>query len=127
MDVTAFLLWTMAGAGLMGMAGIALAAAGAHGRPGTGLDGAGYILLLHAAAVIAVGTAVDAEILHDASGILAVLAFVLGAALFAGDVTLRVYRARRLFPMAAPTGGMVLIAGWLMVTVSALGALAAIG
>ncbi len=40
-------------AGLMGAAGVMLAAAGAHGKPGSGLDSAGYLLLIHAAAVIA--------------------------------------------------------------------------
>ena len=40
-------------AGLMGAAGIMLAAAGAHGKPGVGLDSAGYLLLIHAVAVVA--------------------------------------------------------------------------
>src|SRR3972149_3679102 len=40
-------------AGLMGAAGVVLAAAGAHGKPATGLDSAGYLLLIHAVAVIA--------------------------------------------------------------------------
>ena len=40
-------------AGVMGAAGIMLTAAGAHGKPGVGLDSAGYLLLLHALAVIA--------------------------------------------------------------------------
>jgi hypothetical protein len=38
-------------AGLMGAMGIVLAAASAHGAPGSGLDSAGYLLLTHAAAV----------------------------------------------------------------------------
>ena len=45
-------------AGLMGAAGIVLTAASAHGKPGSGLDSAGYLLLLHAAAIIAGTTAV---------------------------------------------------------------------
>lgn len=39
-------------AGLMGAAGIVLAAAGAHVAPGAGLDSAASMLLFHAAAVI---------------------------------------------------------------------------
>ena len=39
-------------AGLMGVSGVILAAVGAHVAPGTGLDGAAYILLLHAGAVL---------------------------------------------------------------------------
>ena len=33
-------------AGLMGAAGVVLAAAGAHGKPGVGLDSAGHLLLI---------------------------------------------------------------------------------
>ena len=40
-------------AGLMGAAGVVLTAAGAHGKPGFGLDAAGYLLLIHAVAVMA--------------------------------------------------------------------------
>ena len=39
-------------AGLMGAAGVILTAAGAHGKPGSGLDSAGYLLLIHAGAAI---------------------------------------------------------------------------
>ena len=39
-------------AGLMGAAGIALAAASAHTAPGAGLDSAAYMLLFHAAALV---------------------------------------------------------------------------
>ncbi len=35
-------------AGIMGAAGIMLTAAGAHSKPGVGLDSAGYLLVLHA-------------------------------------------------------------------------------
>ncbi len=40
-------------AGLMGAAGIVLAAASVHAAPAAGLDSAGYMLLFHAAAVLA--------------------------------------------------------------------------
>lgn len=119
MDLETALPLTIAFAGLMGAAGIALAAAGAHGRPGTGLDNAGYILLIHAAAVVGGTGAVDGELVHDGAGLAAIVAFVLGATVFAVDVALRVYRGHRLFPMAAPTGGIVLILGWLALTVAA--------
>jgi hypothetical protein len=39
-------------AGLMGASGIIFAAAGAHGAPGAGLDGAASMLLFHATAVL---------------------------------------------------------------------------
>ena len=39
-------------AGLMGAAGVILAAAGAHAAPTAGLDSAAYLLLFHATAVL---------------------------------------------------------------------------
>ena len=43
----------------------------------------------------------------------------LAASLFAGDLTLRQYAGHGLFPMAAPTGGTLLILGWLVLGVAA--------
>ena len=45
--------------------------------------------------------------------------FVVAAALFAGDLTLRQYAGHSLFPMAAPTGGTLLIVSWLALAVAA--------
>jgi uncharacterized membrane protein YgdD (TMEM256/DUF423 family) len=45
--------------------------------------------------------------------------FVVAAALFAGDLTLRQYAGHSLFPFAAPTGGSLMIASWLALAVSA--------
>ena len=45
--------------------------------------------------------------------------FVVATALFAGDLTLRHYAGHGLFPMAAPTGGTLLIASWLALAVAA--------
>jgi uncharacterized membrane protein YgdD (TMEM256/DUF423 family) len=39
----------------------------------------------------------------------------IGAALFSADVALLTLRGARLFPMAAPTGGSLLILGWIVV------------
>jgi len=108
-------------AGLMGAAGIALAAAGAHAAPGAGLDSAGNMLLFHAAAVIAAAAALQAGLMLRPLGLIAAFALVLGAVLFSGDIALRAFAGHRLFPMAAPTGGIVLIAGWLLISIAALG------
>ena len=110
-------------AGLMGAAGIGLAAASAHGQPGTGLDSAGYLLLIHAAAILG-GLGLMPHGLSSRPLTLTALAgFVLGAALFAGDVALRAFAGHRLFPMAAPAGGTILIVSWLIVTAAAIVAL----
>jgi hypothetical protein len=38
---------------------------------------------------------------------------------FAGDVFARAFIGHRLFPMAAPTGGTILIAAWLALAIAA--------
>jgi uncharacterized membrane protein YgdD (TMEM256/DUF423 family) len=53
-------------------------------------------------------------------GLAAAFGFVVAAALFAGDLTLRQYAGHSLFPMAAPTGGALLIVSWLMLAVAAV-------
>lgn len=107
-------------AGLMGAAGIVLTAASAHGTPGAGLDSAGYLLTIHAVAVIGGIALVQQTLLSRPIGLIALAGFVLGGALFAGDVAARAYLGHRLFPMAAPTGGTILILSWLVVAAAAL-------
>jgi uncharacterized membrane protein YgdD (TMEM256/DUF423 family) len=107
-------------AGLMGASGVILAAAGAHGAPGTGFDSAAYMLLFHAAAVLA-GVALLRQGLTARPLMLAALAgFVLGSALFSGDIALRAFAGHRLFLMAAPSGGVILIAAWIAVAAAAI-------
>jgi uncharacterized membrane protein YgdD (TMEM256/DUF423 family) len=107
-------------AGLMGAAGIVLAAAGAHAKPGAGLDSAGYVLAIHAVAVLAGTTLLREPLLWRPLAIAALWGFVAGAALFAGDVTSRAYAGTKLFPFAAPAGGMIMIGAWLALALSAI-------
>src|SRR5262249_34599254 len=110
-------------AGLMGASGVVLAAAAAHAKSGMGLDGAGYLLLFHAVAVLS-GVALLQQGLLLRPLVLGVLSgWVLGSALFAGDIALRAFVGYPLFPMAAPTGGVVLILAWLALAVAAILAL----
>jgi uncharacterized membrane protein YgdD (TMEM256/DUF423 family) len=110
-------------AGLMGAAGVVLLAAGAHAAPGAGLDSAGQMLLFHAAAVIASAAAVQSGLMFRPLAITAALGLMLGAVLFSGDIAMRAFAGHRLFPMAAPAGGFVLIASWVGVAVAAVIAL----
>jgi len=110
-------------AGLMGAAGIVLAAAGAHGKTGAGLDNAGYLLLIHAVAVLAGVIAARQGLVSRPLGLIVVCGFILGATLFAADVAARAWLGHRLFPFAAPTGGMIMIVSWLGLAVTALAAL----
>jgi uncharacterized membrane protein YgdD (TMEM256/DUF423 family) len=102
-------------AGVMGAVGVVLLAAAAHAAPGAGLDSAGQILLFHAAAVLALAAAQQSGLAAPPLGPIAGIGFCVGAALFAGDIAARAFLEHRLFPMAAPTGGFVLIASWLIV------------
>jgi uncharacterized membrane protein YgdD (TMEM256/DUF423 family) len=107
-------------AGLMGAAGVALAAAAAHAKPGMGLEGASQILLFHAVAILAASAARAQGLLSRRLGLIALIAFACGAVLFSGDIVSRAYLGTRLFPMAAPTGGSLLMGGWLLLAAAAL-------
>jgi uncharacterized membrane protein YgdD (TMEM256/DUF423 family) len=111
-------------AGLMGAAGVVLAAASAHGTDhGTDasrLAAASSMLLFHATAVLAAVALIARGLLHGGIGLAAAFGFVIASALFAGDLTLRQYAGHALFPYAAPTGGTLLIASWLAITAAAV-------
>jgi uncharacterized membrane protein YgdD (TMEM256/DUF423 family) len=47
-------------------------------------------------------------------------ALVLGLLLFCGDLLMRHYAGERLFAMAAPAGGTLMILGWLAVALHAV-------
>jgi uncharacterized membrane protein YgdD (TMEM256/DUF423 family) len=106
-------------AGVMGADGVILAAAVAHQADATRLAAASSMLLFHATAVLAVVALVERDVVNARIGIAAAFGFVIAASLFAGDLTLRQYAGHGLFPMAAPTGGTLLIVSWLAVAVAA--------
>ncbi len=110
-------------AGLMGAGGVMLAAAGAHAAPGAGLESAAYMLLFHATAIIGATALVQQGVLWRPLTFLVLAAWVVGAVLFSGDIALRAFAGHRLFPMAAPSGGIILILAWLGFAVAAIGAL----
>ncbi len=106
-------------AGIMGADGVILAAASAHQPDAMRLASASSMLLFHATAVLAVVALTERGVIHVRIGIAAALGFVVAAALFAGDLTLRQYAGHSLFQMAAPTGGTLLIVSWLLLAVAA--------
>ena len=106
-------------AGLMGASGVAVEAAAAHAYPGAGLDSAGRMLLVHAAALAAVTAALDRALLARGLGMLAAAGMVVGTFLFSGDVVLGIFTSWWTFSYAAPTGGIVLILSWFVVAVAA--------
>jgi uncharacterized membrane protein YgdD (TMEM256/DUF423 family) len=106
-------------AGVMGVDGVILAAASAHQPDATRLAAASSMLLFHATAVLGAVALAERGLIHVRIGMVAAWGFVVATALFAGDLTLRQYAGHSLFPMAAPTGGTLLILSWLALAVSA--------
>jgi uncharacterized membrane protein YgdD (TMEM256/DUF423 family) len=107
-------------AAVMGADGVILAAASAHQPDASRLASASSMLLFHAATVLATVALIERSILHLKVGVTAAFGFVVAAALFAGDLTLRQYAGHGLFPMAAPIGGTLLIVSWLALAVAAV-------
>jgi uncharacterized membrane protein YgdD (TMEM256/DUF423 family) len=106
-------------AGLMGAGGIMLAAASAHLADAARLAAASSMLLFHACAVLGAVALAERGLLQARIGLAAAFGFVVAATLFAGDLALRQYAGHSLFPMAAPTGGTLLIVSWLALALSA--------
>jgi uncharacterized membrane protein YgdD (TMEM256/DUF423 family) len=106
-------------AGIMGADGVILAAASAHQPDASRLGSASSMLLFHAAAVLGAVALIERGITHLRLGLVAAFGFVIAASLFAGDLAMRQYAGHGLFPMAAPTGGTLLIVSWVALAVSA--------
>ncbi|MER9406963.1 DUF423 domain-containing protein [Mesorhizobium caraganae] len=100
--------------GLCGAAGVALSAAAAH-LGGAFVGTAASFLIMHAPVFLAGGLAGANRILRIGS-----LVLLVGLVLFCGDLLARDFVGSRLFPMSAPIGGSLLIAGWLAIAASAL-------
>jgi uncharacterized membrane protein YgdD (TMEM256/DUF423 family) len=106
-------------AGIMGADGVILAAVAAHQADAARLVPASSMLLWHAAAVLAVVALSERGIVATKGGLAAAFGFVIASALFAGDLTLRHFAGHSLFPLAAPTGGTLLIVSWLVLALTA--------
>ncbi|HET7887159.1 MAG TPA: DUF423 domain-containing protein [Bradyrhizobium sp.] len=103
----------------MGADGVILAALAAHQADASRLLPASSMLLFHAAAVLAAVALTERGIVTAKGGLMAAFGFVVASALFAGDLSFRHFAGHALFPMAAPTGGTLLIASWLGLAVAA--------
>jgi len=109
-------------AGLMGASGIAAWSAAAHLAAGTSLDTAAYMLLFHAPAIAAIALALRQSALQRFLGLMAAEGLVLGVIHFSADIALRSLVGTPLFRLAAPIGGVIVIAGWLLLVMAALAA-----
>jgi uncharacterized membrane protein YgdD (TMEM256/DUF423 family) len=80
---------------------------------------AANFLIMHAAAVVAV-TAMAVRSAAAAPWWRGMAATLLaGVALFSGDIAMRKLAGYGLLPMAAPAGGILMIAGWIGIAVAA--------
>jgi uncharacterized membrane protein YgdD (TMEM256/DUF423 family) len=108
-------------AALLGAAGVALAAAAAHGDGDGGLARtAAMFLILHAAAVLGLAGVVAQIAREGLRRAIVASAFGLGCAtvLFSADLAARSLAGGKLFPMAAPIGGTGMILFWLALAAS---------
>ena len=99
----------------LGLSGVVLAAAGSHGGDGRLLANASAMCLAHAPVMLALAAFSDRLALAAWVGAL----IAGGTALFASDLVLRQVTGSALLPMAAPAGGMTMIAGWVLLLVAA--------
>ncbi|KUO58069.1 MAG: hypothetical protein APF80_08570 [Alphaproteobacteria bacterium BRH_c36] len=104
-------------AGLLGAAGVALAAAAAHVAAGDPVRAAAEIAMVHAAAVIGI----VAYAFHSRSGAVwrwIAAAMLSGAALFSTTVGLGALIDFRPLPMLAPIGGSLTVIAWTAVAIA---------
>lgn len=106
-------------ASLSGLLGVGLSAAAAHVTGGN-LTTAAQFLLFHAPALLALVALMAAGALNPLLAQIAGYVLVLGLVLFCGDLSRRAFSGMALFPWAAPTGGILLMMGWLLLGISAL-------
>ena len=99
-------------AGLFGASGVGLWAYATHaGQPSAAI--AAQMLLIHAAALVALTVARKADLLPGRAATFAISLLALGVMLFSGDLAMRALAGQKLFAMASPIGGVLMIAAWL--------------
>ncbi|MET1415327.1 DUF423 domain-containing protein [Roseibium sp. HPY-6] len=111
------LRFCLAISGLTGAIGILSLALAAHAGDSNTLGTAARMLMFHAPVFLGIG------ILAQSRRVLLLpftaLCLACGLILFCGDLFSRAFLESRLFPMAAPIGGMLLIVGWLALALGA--------
>lgn len=101
--------------GILGCAGVALAAAATHTGATYMLGNASAMCLAHAP--ILLGLYLGWDRIKTAAPVAILLG--LGTLLFAGDLVARNFTSSGAFPMAAPIGGIGMIFGWLALAAAA--------
>jgi uncharacterized membrane protein YgdD (TMEM256/DUF423 family) len=101
--------------GVLGAAGVALAAAASHGGDTHLLGSASTMCLTHAPVLLGLWLAHRLLATATLSGSI----LGLGTIVFAGDLLARHFAGTRLFPFAAPAGGLMMMLGWLLIAAGA--------
>lgn len=109
-------------ASLSGAGGVALAAVAAHRVADPSLATAAQFLVMHGAAAIGLA-ALSASFARPRVALVAASLMLAGVFLFSGDISSRVFFGTRLFPLAAPIGGSLLIGSWFVAAFAAVWAL----
>ncbi|PTW59115.1 uncharacterized membrane protein YgdD (TMEM256/DUF423 family) [Breoghania corrubedonensis] len=120
-DNTPPLVWPAIGGGLAGAAGVALSAAAAHVDASDFVRSAAAMALGHAPLLILLAVPGIRRVIRRP--VLPALMVTIGLVLFCGDMVARAFFDFSLFHYAAPTGGSLLILGWLTTAALALPAL----
>jgi uncharacterized membrane protein YgdD (TMEM256/DUF423 family) len=98
-----------------GLAGVVFSAAATHGPGGGTMATGATFLLFHAPVILAIGLLGASHAFRTSAAVL-----LAGVALFSADLIIRSYGFERLFPMAAPAGGVLMILGWFTIGLSGL-------
>ncbi|WP_137129489.1 DUF423 domain-containing protein [Rhizobium sp. FY34] len=102
--------------GFLGACGVMLAAGASHGEDARLLGAASTMCLAHAPVLLALYIANHR--IKTANS--AALVLGLGTLMFCGDLLSRHFGHGSLFPMAAPVGGLAMIAGWVVLGAGAV-------
>ena len=104
---------------LAGVLGVALSAAASHMTGNASLQIAAQFLLFHAPALLVLAALVSQGGVNARLGRLSGFLMALGLVVFCGDLSRRALSGVALAPMAAPTGGVLLMIGWALAGTSA--------
>ncbi|GGK47784.1 DUF423 domain-containing protein [Salinarimonas ramus] len=106
-------------AALAGLLGVAFSAMATHLTGAGTLEVSASFLLFHAATLLGLSALLMGAHVGRRIGLLAGFVLLVGLVLFSGDLALRALAGRAMFANAAPTGGVLLMLGWVGIGVSA--------
>jgi uncharacterized membrane protein YgdD (TMEM256/DUF423 family) len=103
-------------AGIVGASGVIFSAMAAHGDDPRLVSAAAAACMAQAPALLALYVGFD----KIRTAVIASLLIGVGCILFSADLLFRTRFGHGLFPMSAPTGGTMMILGWVAIAIGAL-------